>query len=43
MALALLAQTLEGDEACALAARYLERAPQGFDASAMRRIDQRCR
>lgn len=43
MAIALLAQSLDGDEACDLASRYLERAPRGFDASAMRRIAQRCR
>ncbi|MCZ7682831.1 MAG: hypothetical protein M5U28_30150 [Sandaracinaceae bacterium] len=43
MALALLAQAVQGNEACELASRYLERAPQGFDAPAMRRIRQRCR
>ncbi|HEY8427675.1 MAG TPA: hypothetical protein VIL20_04845 [Sandaracinaceae bacterium] len=43
MAIALLAESLHGDEACELAQRYLERAPQGYDAPAMRRLARRCR
>lgn len=42
MAIALLAQAVEGEERCELASRYLERAPRGFDATAMRRIDRDC-
>ncbi|MCB9592275.1 MAG: hypothetical protein H6719_06055 [Sandaracinaceae bacterium] len=42
MAIALLASSTEGEEQCELAARYLDRAPQGFDAREMQRILTRC-
>jgi len=42
MALGMLANRVRGDEACDLAERYLDRAPHGFDASAMNRINRRC-
>jgi len=41
-ALAMLAARLPPQEACELANRYLERAPDGFDADAMRRLASRC-
>jgi len=41
-ALGMLAGATRGEEACDLAERYLDRAPHGFDASAMNRINRRC-
>lgn len=41
-ALAMLAARTDREEACELANRYLERAPEGFDADAMRRLASRC-
>ncbi|MFK7985733.1 MAG: hypothetical protein AB8I08_06845 [Sandaracinaceae bacterium] len=42
VAIGMLAARVEGTESCDLATRYLARAPRGFDASAMRRITNRC-
>ena len=42
IALGLLAPLVERAEGCELAARYLQRAPEGFDAPAMRRLRRRC-
>ncbi|MBX3269079.1 MAG: tetratricopeptide repeat protein [Sandaracinaceae bacterium] len=42
VALGLLAPRVRSDEACELASRYLDRAPEGWDARAMRRIRSRC-
>lgn len=42
MALGMLAPMTRGAEACDLSGRYLERAPEGFDARANRRIRRGC-
>ncbi len=42
LALGLLAPRVRGEESCQLAGRYLDRAPEGWDARAMRRILSRC-
>ena len=42
IALGMLASRVRGEAACDLAARYLDRAPRGFDAPAMRRTQARC-
>ncbi|MFK7991812.1 MAG: hypothetical protein AB8I08_37690 [Sandaracinaceae bacterium] len=38
----MLASRVRGEEACELAARYLDRAPRGYDAPALRRVSRRC-
>lgn len=42
MALGMLARRIDADEACGLAARYLERAPEGFDAPAVQLVSRGC-